>query len=515
MGKSDKFDSSKEVTRSDAAQEFALCAFSACGVSKEDRARSDGWEKEGRRPFRDDSDRSKTQKLNTRKVDSTLSARRKALRGFADEELLSGLERLHGEERAVLLDIVLSFSEVERRRLYVPMGYGSLFEFCMDRYRYSRATAFRRISAARCIERYPRVAELFLAGELSLSSISMIAGILTKEHAAEILARARGRSIKDIEMLVARHRPAGVIRDRIKPVFVMNPDAGSGGDGGSVIGTGGGGIEPVLLPGATAGGANVLSRGNNANTSLNIETERKIDRASAPGEGRDTPSAGTDTPDAGNDARAEYERVTVTRKFKIEFAVEPGFIAKLHKIKALMSSKFPNGIGLEQVIDMLMDEYLYRHGPERRMKKRESRRGSENKGGVGKRSAARDTTPEKGYGTDRNRCAGEKDRGGGFGSRGVTKKQKDTRSTPSRTRHIPQTVRDEVFVRDGGRCTYVGPDGRRCGETWNLEIDHIIPYAKGGSNAPENLRLLCPAHNRLAAEREFGGEHMEKYYKRE
>ena len=84
-----------------------------------------------------------------------------------------------------------------------------------------------------------------------------------------------------------------------------------------------------------------------------------------------------------------------------------------------------------------------------------------------------------------------------------------------RTRHIPQAIRDEVFVRDGGRCTFVGIDGRRCEETWNLEIDHIIPYAKGGDNSPENLRLLCAKHNRLEAEKEYGTDHMKKFYKRE
>jgi 5-methylcytosine-specific restriction endonuclease McrA len=72
-----------------------------------------------------------------------------------------------------------------------------------------------------------------------------------------------------------------------------------------------------------------------------------------------------------------------------------------------------------------------------------------------------------------------------------------------------------VFERDGGRCTFVGDDGRRCESDWNLQIDHIVPYAKGGDNSPENLRLLCARHNRLAAEREFGKERMEKYHRRE
>lgn len=60
-----------------------------------------------------------------------------------------------------------------------------------------------------------------------------------------------------------------------------------------------------------------------------------------------------------------------------------------------------------------------------------------------------------------------------------------------------------------GRCAFVATDGRRCGETWNLEVDHIIPFAKGGDNSPGNLRLLCPAHNRLAAEEAYGRDHTD------
>ena len=41
----------------------------------------------------------------------------------------------------------------------------------------------------------------------------------------------------------------------------------------------------------------------------------------------------------------------------------------------------------------------------------------------------------------------------------------------TRTRHIPDDVKREVWDRDGGRCT-------RCGATDYLEFDHIIPHAR-------------------------------------
>jgi hypothetical protein len=38
-----------------------------------------------------------------------------------------------------------------------------------------------------------------------------------------------------------------------------------------------------------------------------------------------------------------------------------------------------------------------------------------------------------------------------------------------------------------------------------LQIDHVVPFAHGGSSTQsQNLRLLCPQHNRLAADNIFG-----------
>ena len=73
------------------------------------------------------------------------------------------------------------------------------------------------------------------------------------------------------------------------------------------------------------------------------------------------------------------------------------------------------------------------------------------------------------------------------------------------TRHIPKWVEDLVWRRDGGRCAYLGPQGHRCGETAWLELDHIVPWARGGrSDEPGNIRLLCRAHNQSEAARLFG-----------
>jgi hypothetical protein len=72
-------------------------------------------------------------------------------------------------------------------------------------------------------------------------------------------------------------------------------------------------------------------------------------------------------------------------------------------------------------------------------------------------------------------------------------------------RYVSRPVRRFVYERDEYRCTFIDPEtGRRCESKHRLELDHVVPFARGGSNAPDNLRLACRAHNQRWAIRVFG-----------
>jgi hypothetical protein len=51
--------------------------------------------------------------------------------------------------------------------------------------------------------------------------------------------------------------------------------------------------------------------------------------------------------------------------------------------------------------------------------------------------------------------------------------------------------------------------GQRCRETRPLEIHHREPYALGGPPTAANCELRCKVHNLLAAQEDFGREHMD------
>jgi hypothetical protein len=82
-------------------------------------------------------------------------------------------------------------------------------------------------------------------------------------------------------------------------------------------------------------------------------------------------------------------------------------------------------------------------------------------------------------------------------------KERATRTVPIRP-HVRQPSPDlrRVIRERDRRCTFVGEGGKVCGSTFGLEIDHVQPWALGGETTPENLRLLCRAHNRYQARKD-------------
>jgi len=85
----------------------------------------------------------------------------------------------------------------------------------------------------------------------------------------------------------------------------------------------------------------------------------------------------------------------------------------------------------------------------------------------------------------------------------------DLAARPRQRLRIPNELRRQLLARDGASCTFVCDDGRRCCARAFLQIHHDEAWAKGGPDALGNLRLVCAAHNRLLAEREFGAGRVE------
>ncbi len=86
----------------------------------------------------------------------------------------------------------------------------------------------------------------------------------------------------------------------------------------------------------------------------------------------------------------------------------------------------------------------------------------------------------------------------------ATDRPRTSRGAAPGSRHIPAEVKRAVWMRDGGRCAFVGSHGRRCTEQGFLEFHHVAPHAEGGEPTAGNIQLRCRAHNVYESELYFG-----------
>jgi hypothetical protein len=121
------------------------------------------------------------------------------MRWLSDEAVVGRLDALANQERKLGAEIVAHLAEVERRKLHLAMGYGSMFAYATERLKFSEQAAYRRIRAARLSQEHPQVLEYLAKGEVTLSSLNA----LGNSPCAELLEEARGKSKREVEALAA------------------------------------------------------------------------------------------------------------------------------------------------------------------------------------------------------------------------------------------------------------------------------------------------------------------------
>jgi len=85
-----------------------------------------------------------------------------------------------------------------------------------------------------------------------------------------------------------------------------------------------------------------------------------------------------------------------------------------------------------------------------------------------------------------------------------TPKPRRGRAKDPRARDASAAVKRAVWVRDLGRCAFVGTSGHRCNERRFVEFHHVDPYALGGEATVEKIELRCRRHNDYEGRLYFG-----------
>jgi len=77
-------------------------------------------------------------------------------------------------------------------------------------------------------------------------------------------------------------------------------------------------------------------------------------------------------------------------------------------------------------------------------------------------------------------------------------------SWPPGARYPSAQVKRVVWLRDLGRCAFVGTNGHRCNERRFIEFHHLDPYPLGGEATVDQVQLRCRRHNDYEGQLYFG-----------
>jgi len=375
-----------------------------------------------------------------------------------DAELLGQLRSLVRVQNQLLAEVLPLAGEVEHRRLYLNAACSSMFGYCTQRLGMSEQAAYQHTQAARAACRFPVILELVGKGDLHLAGVCSLGPYLTAENHEELLFASVRRGRKDIEQMLAARFPREDVADRIRKVPQRSPVAAT------TVGTSPGASVAPDSPGVTVG-AGIPGVGRAMPGVPGRPGEPADGQALlVPGGVRPCCAAGVQaSPGAPRGVEQVVEPLSEAR-FRVQFTASLNLREKIQRARELLSHTIPDGdlaCVFERGLDLLIEQQ-----EKRRL-------------GIGVRSR---------------------------GQAGASTPAHAEQS--SHSRHIPAAVRRQVWQRDGGQCTFVDAEDRRCAERSFLEFEHRVPFGKGGTSTPENVRLLCRAHNRGQAERAYGRRHV-------
>jgi hypothetical protein len=122
-------------------------------------------------------------------------------------ELTVTLADLLRRERTALGDFLVALADFDARRLWVELGYTSLFHFLRAELHLSKAAAQYRKVAAELLQRLPAVIEPLRDGRLCFTTIIEAAKVLSPENCDTLLPRFFGMSRSDAMEVVAALQP--------------------------------------------------------------------------------------------------------------------------------------------------------------------------------------------------------------------------------------------------------------------------------------------------------------------
>src|SRR6187399_2175124 len=354
------------------------------------------------------------------------------LKSLADDELLAGLSSVVGRRNQITAEFLAYLAELDERQLFLDLGFASLFEYCVESLGLCESTAGRHIAAARVCRNHPEVFALVASGALHASALSLLRKHLTPENAAELFELCAHRSTRKVEELLAARFPRPDVRDLVRR------------------------LTRFAIPEGVPAQARLTLDAERVSETMPTEVppcepSASLQKAFVESQAREPATAlgAFGAPEALKPSR--FEPLSADR-YGVHFTADGEFRELLERVRRLAGHRLPSG-DLMTLLKRGLEAYERELTKERFALGRRPRRSRGVAHAPSAPSASSAPSEAELSASDPN---------------------------PNPKRHCPAAVARAVFLRDGQQCSYVSPNGRRCGARWCLELDHVEPDEKRG-----------------------------------
>ncbi|MDE0150924.1 MAG: HNH endonuclease [Bdellovibrionales bacterium] len=389
------------------------------------------------------------------------------LKSLNDQTLLSKTRLLAQKERNISIQVIRHLSEIEYRKLHLKRGFSSLFDYTVKELGYSHSSAYRRIKAMKLCREMPETTAKLKTGELNLTTVSQLQTFFEKQNKKN-KSELNLKQTEDHQISFKTQ----LLED--KPNKVELQFSG--------------------LPALAAGC--VKAEAKKQTNNLNFDHNQKLDLLKKV-EGKSSRQTEKVLCEINPQVYQTKEKVRYLKdQIEIKFTLDKNAYENIERLKHLMSHKNPN-MSYKELFTLLTELGLKKYDPRRKLKNKEkpNRTDKTKKNQLiqkvhvknNKHSEIKNTATPKQFMFDNNDIQTKIN---------YPPKCENTDIQLKQSRYIPAKIRRFIWTRDQGQCSYTCPETKKkCGSKHLLQIDHIHPYALGGSSKPNNLRLLCAGHN--------------------
>ncbi len=365
------------------------------------------------------------------------------IQSLNNQDLLNQTRIAAKTEQSLTLQVIELIAEINRRKLYLDSGYGSIFDFVTQDLGYEPSSAMRRIQAARAILEMPELKAKIADGSLSLSVISQTQSFLRKKandqkqkisiaEKTELYKKLENKSVKEAEKEFFKLAPELCLKSKEQEKALSENL-----------------IELRFV--------------------IDSETKTKADELKL--------WLSHQNPDM---TQAQFYKVMVE---KLHRQLDPSRPRKLRRKSDQTKNKSVS------VLQNKSEQDLQSH-----LEKAQENK-SESDWKVKPTNAQIDYSQSIADSGNGNAAAADANRKiRSIPDNNLIPKPKSAKKS---SRHIPAATKNFVWHRDQGCCQFRDlQTQKKCGSKFQVQLDHIHPFRHLGDHSAENLRLLCGKHNR-------------------